>query len=83
MSINGLPTPNWQAFIRARELCASEMVVEIFREGAHITFEVPLEPQSQLDAQQVLAEIMAEHIAPLVSHHADSWRRKLAPDSTN
>ncbi len=43
LSVNGVPTPDWIAFIEARALDASSMAIELFRDGAHLSLVVPLE----------------------------------------
>jgi len=65
LSVNGRATPDWTAFIEARSLSATEMSVEVFRNGAQIAMSVPLEGNQRLDPAQLLAELIAERLVPL------------------
>lgn len=62
LAVNGVPTPSWSAYLEARALRAGAMVVEIFRGGAELSFELPLELESPMssDARLLLAELMAD-----------------------
>ena len=65
LSVNGRPTPDWTAFIEARSLSSTEMIVELFRDGQQLKLVVPLEGASRLDPAQLLAELIAERLVPL------------------
>lgn len=66
LAVNGRPTPDWTAFIEARSLSATTMVVEVFRDGQQLRLVVPLEqsPQS-IEPAELLAELIAERLVPL------------------
>lgn len=68
MSVNGIRTPDWQAFMTARNACKTNMLVEVFRDGAHITFDVSLDPNAtaaSVDMPALLAELIADHVVPI------------------
>lgn len=65
LSVNGRPTPDWTAFIEARSLSSSQMVIEVFRDGQQLKLEVALEDTTRLDPAQLLAELIAERLVPL------------------
>jgi S1-C subfamily serine protease len=64
LSVNGRPTPDWTAFIEARSLSTTEMVIEVFRNGQQLRLDVPLSA-TPLDPAQLLAELIAERLVPL------------------
>ena len=65
LTVNGKSTPDWTAFIEARSLSASSMVIELFRQGEQLKLTVPLDPPHALDPAQLLAELIAERLVPL------------------
>lgn len=65
LSVNGKPTPDWTAFIEARALDSSSMVIELFRDGMQMKLVIPLEPHHAVDPAQLLAELIAERLVPL------------------
>src|SRR5262249_5381485 len=68
LSVNGVPTQPWELFVEARGRDKQLMVVEIFRDGAHLTFRVPLE-STPIDMPTLLAELIAENLVPLEAEH--------------
>jgi hypothetical protein len=70
LSINGIATPDWGAFIEARNANKTAMLVEIFRNGAILKIEVELSA-SPIDPQELLAELIADHVVPLDPSIAD------------
>lgn len=65
LAVNGMQTPDWASFIEARSLSATSMRVEVFRDGLTLHLELSLD-QTPVDPQQLLAEIVAEALVPLV-----------------
>lgn len=64
LSVNGRPTPDWAAFIEARSLSSTEMVIELFRNGEQIRLELQLS-STPLDPAYLLAELIAGRLIPL------------------
>ena len=64
LSVNGMQTPDWAAYIEARALSARSMTVEVFREGLHLHFELELDLVA-IGPQELLAEIIADSLVPL------------------
>jgi len=54
LSVNGVPTPDWQAYIEARALQKAQMQIAIFRGGEEITidlvFDTNTTPEQLLEA---------------------------------
>lgn len=65
LSVNGVKTPDWTAFIEARGLDKSAMRIELFREGETLILAFELSPTSPVNTPMLLAEILAERIVPL------------------
>lgn len=64
LSVNGVETPDWSAFIAGRTKSNTEMRVELFRDGERLTFDLLLDA-APIDPPTLLAEILAERIVPL------------------
>ena len=66
LTVNGVKTPDWTAFIEARSLDKHVMRIELFREGETLHLEFELSPSTApVDTPALLAEILAERIVPL------------------
>lgn len=63
LSIDGVPTPTWDAFIEVRAHCTDEMSVRLFREGAELDLTVPLRKTAQ-HPLVTLGELVARGIVP-------------------
>ncbi len=70
LSVDGVATPDWATFIEVRERCVGTMVVEVFRDGDQLRFEVSL-AEGPLDVPTVLAELIAERIVPIAPDMCD------------
>jgi len=66
LAVNGMATPDWASFIEARALSATSMRVEIFRDGLHLHLELAFD-QTPIDPHELLAEIVADSLVPLVA----------------
>jgi S1-C subfamily serine protease len=64
LAVNGVPTPNWSTYLEARSLRVGTMIVEIFRGGSELTFELALDHEvmggTSADPRLLLAEMMAD-----------------------
>jgi S1-C subfamily serine protease len=68
MSVNGMPTPDWVAYIEARGRNRSQMRIEVFRGGETLVFELDLAgPTEPIDPGQLLSELIAGGVMPLPS----------------
>jgi len=62
LSVNGMPTPDWGAYVQARARQRGEMVVEIFRDGARHTRTLVLEHTEPADPLAVLADLIEQRV---------------------
>jgi S1-C subfamily serine protease len=53
MSVDGQPTPNWDAYLTARDSSGPTITVQLFRDGAEFTVELELDRSHRLDTQTV------------------------------
>lgn len=74
LAVNDVKTPDWAAFIEARKADSEKMKVELFRDGASVTIEIPLSSQAPVDTPTLLAEMISENIVPLESTPNETWR---------
>ncbi len=79
LTVNGMPVPDWVAYIEARKLDAAAMTVVIFRDGAHLEFVLPFEQRGPLDPAQILAELIAERGVPHAFDLAEPRRPPTEP----
>lgn len=64
LAVNGVPTPDWSAYMAARALAEAEMVVEIFRGGEHQIHRLALERNEHVDRYSLLAEMIEQRVLP-------------------
>jgi len=65
MAVNGVPTPDWGAYIEARARSRSEMQVEVFRAGETLRFELALPQRSEpIDPAAMLDELLEAGMTP-------------------
>ena len=65
MMVNGVPTPDWGAFIEARARSRSEMAIEVFRAGETLRFEFALPQRSEpIDPATLLEELLEAGMTP-------------------
>ena len=65
MAVNGVPTPDWGAYIEARARSRSEMQVEVFRAGETLRFEFALPQRSEpIDPAALLEELLEAGMTP-------------------
>ena len=67
LAVNGVATPDWNAFIEARSRDKEMMYVELFRNGAILHLSVSLASGTPVEAPAFLAEMIARHVVPLKS----------------
>jgi len=68
VAVNGVPTPDWAAYIEARALGVGEMRVELFRAGETLTFEFALPTHAEpIDPAALLEELIESRLMPLPS----------------
>jgi S1-C subfamily serine protease len=67
MAVNGVPTPDWDAYIAARAQDRSKMRVELFRAGEMLELEFALpSPAEPVDPPALLHELIEHGVIPLV-----------------
>lgn len=65
LTVNGMKTPHWDAFVEARAKNSLGMTLEVFRAGATVTIEMSFAPQEPpAAAPDKLAHLLALHVAP-------------------
>jgi S1-C subfamily serine protease len=79
LSVNGVKTPDWAAFIEARGKSNTTMQVELFRDGEQLSIELAL-TTTTVDPPSLLAEILAERIVPLEPSTMVDLRRSSKPN---
>lgn len=47
LSVDGTPTPTWEAFLAARAQCRGQFVARIFRDGEELELVIELRPESR------------------------------------
>lgn len=65
LSVNGMATPDWSAFVEARGRSSTSMSIELFRDGEHVHLEFALDQHAPIDPPQLLAELISEHVVAL------------------
>jgi len=65
LAVNGVKTPDWSTFIEARSKSNTTMHLQLFRDGAELTLDLPLAQSSPIDPPTLLAELLSEQIVPL------------------
>jgi S1-C subfamily serine protease len=53
MSVDGQPTPSWDAYLKARQSSGPSITVRLFRDGAELSVELVLDRSHHVDAQTV------------------------------
>jgi S1-C subfamily serine protease len=77
MSVNGVPTPDWAAYIEARALSPGHMVIEVFRAGDTLSLEFDMQAHGEpIDAAQLLDDLIESGLVPPISSDP---RREPAP----
>jgi len=64
LSVNGVPTPDWSAYVAARRLVEADMVVEIFRGGEHQVHRLAFERNEPVDPYSLLADLIDQRVLP-------------------
>jgi S1-C subfamily serine protease len=68
MAVNGVPTPDWGAYVEARALDRGQMRVEVFRAGQTLVFEFALPALNEpVDPMTLLEELIESRMMPLSS----------------
>jgi len=68
IAVNGVPTPDWGAYVEARALDRRTMRVELFRAGETLVLELALPAQSDsVDPMALLDELIEHGMLPLAS----------------
>jgi S1-C subfamily serine protease len=62
MTVNGMPTPDWAAYIEARALGGGDMVVEVCRAGAMMEYRFRMDSNEHVDPATLLAELIDQRI---------------------
>lgn len=62
LSVNGQRTPDWAAYVAARALDPTEMVVEVFRGGQTLVHRLTLDTTEAADPFAVLAELIDQRV---------------------
>lgn len=66
VAVNGMPTPDWGAYVEARALVRGHMQVELFRAGETMVLEFALPMQNEpVDAATLLDELIEQGLMPL------------------
>ncbi|MCA9675348.1 MAG: PDZ domain-containing protein, partial [Myxococcales bacterium] len=65
LSVNGVPTPDWGAYVEARALVQGAMRLEVFRDGATVALAFELPPPTATDPAELLEELMERRVLPL------------------
>ena len=66
VAVNGMPTPDWSAYVEARALARGHMQVELFRAGETLVLEFALPMQGEpIDAATLLDELIEHGLMPL------------------
>lgn len=68
IAVNGMPTPDWSAYIEARALRHGEMQVELFRAGETLVLDFPMPLQSEpVDPAALLDELLEHGLIPIAN----------------
>jgi S1-C subfamily serine protease len=62
LRVNGMPTPDWTAYLTARALDDTYMVVEMFRGGEHVTHKLRLDRLENVDPLALLEELIDQRV---------------------
>jgi len=66
LSVNGVPTPDWGAYLEARAKVKGHMRIELFRDGETMTLEFDLlQPSEPVDPMALLEELIEQRVMPL------------------
>lgn len=57
LSVDGHATPSWDAYLAARQVSGSSLVLRLFRDGRELEVEVPLQGGSRLDSSTLAATL--------------------------
>ncbi len=57
LAVNGVPTPDWATYVEARQQCALDMKVAIFRAGIELTLDLHFEASPAQDAASWLESL--------------------------
>jgi serine protease Do len=66
LSVDGKPTPTWQAYAAARQNSGSSMRVRLFRDGRELELDIALDQQGPRDAAAVATALGVHGDAPEV-----------------
>lgn len=81
LSVNGEPTPDWGAYIAAKRRSGSDMLVEIFRAGQHVTHRLVLDRGGEpVDPMALLAELIEQRVLPTANEDDDVLATRRDPD---
>src|SRR4051812_371944 len=61
IAVNGMPTPDWGAYIEARALVQGRMCIELFRAGDTLVLELELPAQTEPRDPAALLEELIEY----------------------
>jgi S1-C subfamily serine protease len=68
MAVNGAPTPDWASFIEARAKQRGTMLVEVFRAGEILRFDLTLPaPGEPVDPLAMLEELLEAGTMPMIT----------------
>jgi S1-C subfamily serine protease len=66
ISVNGMPTPDWGAYVEARALARGEMRIELFRAGDTLVLDLDLPSSNEpVDPATLLGELIDSGMIPL------------------
>jgi hypothetical protein len=72
LTVNGIPTPDWGTYLEVRAGMQGIMRVEVFRDGATLTFEFALTRSTEpIDPQALLEELIERRTLPLAELRPD------------
>ncbi len=57
LSVDGIATPTWLAFIAARQASGDSIRVRVFRDGGELEFVIPLDKQASRDPASVASAL--------------------------
>jgi S1-C subfamily serine protease len=66
VSVNGIPTPTIDDYVRARDVSEGSMTMVVFRDGAYIEFTVAFDEHTSVRLQAVAKQLVDERLVPTV-----------------
>jgi len=57
LSVDGLPTPSWDAYLAARRNSGPSITLRLFRDGSELELEITLRQNGRVDAETVAAAL--------------------------